>query len=394
METGRSQGSRYERRGVSSQKGEVHAAIARLDRGIVPGAFVKIVSDIAGDPAYGLALHADGAGTKSIVAYLWWRETGDPSVFRGIAQDAIVMNVDDLLCAGIEGGAVVSSTIARNKRIIPGEVIREIIDGTEEFCERLRSLGFDIRTAGGETEDVGDLVRTVAVNATVAARIRRDRVIDPGRIRPGDEIVGFSSTGRAAYEADENSGIGSNGLTSARHDLLCREYAETYPETLDPGMPQDLAYAGPFRLTDPVPGLSLPIGRAILSPTRTYAPVVRDLLASDRASIHALIHATGGGQTKCLRFGEGIHYIKDRLFPEPPFFRLIRETTATGAREMHEVFNMGHRLEAMLPEGKVEDAIRIAERHGIEARVVGRCEASGGRNRLTIRAGDETLTWP
>ncbi|MBN1418616.1 MAG: phosphoribosylformylglycinamidine cyclo-ligase [Planctomycetes bacterium] len=388
------QGSRYERRGVSSSKGEVHAAIAGLDPGVVPGAFVKIVPDLSGDPAYGLALHADGAGTKAIVAYLWWRETGDASAFRGIAQDAVVMNVDDLLCAGIAGDAALSSTIARNKRLIPGEVIREIIDGTEAFCARLRSLGFDIRTAGGETEDVGDLVRTVSVNATVAARIRRDLVIDPSRIRPGDVIVGFSSTGRAAYEDDENAGIGSNGLTSARHDLLCRDYAERYPETLDPGVPRDLAYAGPFRLADAVPGTALPLGRAILSPTRTYAPVVRDLLAGDRASIHGLIHCTGGGQTKCIRFGDGIHYIKDHLFPEPPLFRLIRETTGTGVREMHEVFNMGHRVEAMVPAEAADDALRIAARHGIEARVVGRCEASGGPNRLTIIAAGETLSWP
>ena len=372
--------SKYGLRGVSSDKEDVHAAIKNVDKGVFPRAFCKIIPDtLSGDPDSCLVMHADGAGTKSSLAYAYWRETGDISVWRGIAQDAVVMNTDDLLCVGITSGILLSSTIGRNKRLIPGEVIAEIISGTEEFLESMRSLGVDIVSTGGETADVGDLVRTVIVDSTVTARIGRADVIDNAHIRPGDVIVGLASFGQATYERGYNGGMGSNGLTSERHDVFARYVAEKYPETYDTAIPEELAYSGGMRLTDSVEGSPLDAGRLVLSPTRTYAPVISGVLAEKRPKIHGMVHCSGGGQTKILHFlGEGLRVVKDNLFDWPPLFRLIAEQSGTPAREMYKVFNMGHRMEIYLDPADADEVIAISRSFGIDARVVGRVESAGG----------------
>ena len=374
------QGSRYEQRGVSSAKEDVHKAIAGLDKGLFPKAFCKIVPDqLTGDPNHCLVMHADGAGTKSALAFAYWKETGDLSVWQGIAQDAIVMNLDDLLCVGATDGILLSSTIGRNKRLIPGEVIAAIIEGTESFLEKMRRLGIGIRSTGGETADVGDLVRTVIVDSTVVCRMRRDRVIDNARIQAGDAIVGLASFGQATYEDTYNSGIGSNGLTSARHDVFTNELARQYPETFDPGTPTELVYSGRARLTDPLPGTSLDFGKAVLSPTRTYAPVIAEVLRRIAKDVHGMVHCSGGAQTKVLHFIEQLRVIKDDLFPVPPLFSAIQTMSGTDWKEMYRVFNMGHRMELYVPETRAAEIISISASFGIEARVVGRVEAADAK---------------
>ncbi len=364
-------------RGVSAGKEDVHKAIARLDKGVFPKAFCKIVPDtLAGDPDYCTIMHADGAGTKTSLAYMYWKETGDLSVWKGIAQDAVVMNTDDLLCVGAVGPMLLSSTIDRNKNKIPGEVIAAIINGTEEVLEMLRSYGVEIYSTGGETADVGDLVRTVTVNSTVVARMKRADVIDNANIRSGDVIVGLASYGQATYEDQYNGGMGSNGLTSARHDVLNKLLAERYPESFDPAVPESLVYSGSRRLTDPVDGTPLNVGQLILSPTRTYAPVVKKLLDELKGSIHGMVHCSGGAQTKILHFIDHLHIIKDHMFPVPPLFQLIQEESNTAWQEMYKVFNMGHRLEVYLPADKAQEVIDISASFGIEAQIVGRVEAA------------------
>ena len=368
---------RYLQRGVSASKEDVHNAIQKLDKGLFPKAFCKIVPDyLAQDPAYCTIMHADGAGTKTSLAYLYWKETGDLSVWRGIAQDAVVMNTDDLLCVGAVGPMLLSSTIDRNKNKIPGEVIAEIINGTEEVLEMLRSYGVEIYSTGGETADVGDLVRTVTVNSTVIARMRRDEVIDNANIQAGDVVVGLASYGQATYEKTYNGGMGSNGLTSARHDVLEHSLADRYPESFDPEVPNNLIYSGSKKLTEPVHGTPLTVGQLILSPTRTYAPVVKALLEQLRPQLHGMVHCSGGAQTKVLHFIENLHVIKDNLLPIPPLFRMIQEESGTSWHEMYKVFNMGHRLEVYLPEAYAEDVIQLSRSFGIEAQVVGRVEAA------------------
>jgi phosphoribosylformylglycinamidine cyclo-ligase len=383
--------NRYSRRGVSAAKEDVHAAIAGGDAGLFPGAFCKIVPDsLGGDPDFCLAMHADGAGTKSALAYLVWRETGDLSVFRGLAQDALVMNLDDLLCVGARGPFLVSNTIGRNKRLVPGEALREIVQGYEALAAQFTAWGLPMHLTGGETADVGDLVRTLIVDSTAAVRMRRDEVIANDRVRPGDVIVGLASFGQTTYESTYNSGIGGNGLTSARHDLLGGGYAAKYPESCDPGMPNDVRYSGPHRVSDPLPNTSLTVGQALLSPTRSYAPVIRDLLDSNRDAVHALIHCTGGGQTKVIRTGRGQHYVKDQPFPPPPLFAEIRRVTNTPWREMYQVFNMGHRMEVIGDERLLPVLEEIGKRYNLEVRVVGHVEASpiAPRNRVTVIAPD------
>lgn len=368
---------KYSLRGVSASKEDVHSAISNLDKGLYPNAFCKIVPDlIGGDPDWCNIMHADGAGTKSSLAYIYWKETGDMSVWKGIAQDAIVMNLDDLLCVGATGPILLSSTIGRNKNIIPGEVIKAIIEGAEEFLARMRGLGIEIYSTGGETADVGDLVRTIIVDSTVTARMKRNEVIKNDKIQAGDVIVGLSSYGQASYENTYNGGMGSNGLTSARHDLLNKFYLEKYPESLDSGMHAGLAYTGPFMVTDPsgVPGTD--IGKLILSPTRTYAPVVKEIFGKHRQNIHGLIHCSGGGQTKALNFIDKLKVVKDNLFPVPPLFGLIQEHSGTSWQEMYKVFNMGHRMEIYLPENNAGEVINISNQFMIEARIIGHCEYS------------------
>jgi len=376
---------KYSLRGVSASKEDVHAAIKNIDKGLYPKSFCKIVPDIiGGDLEWCNIMHADGAGTKSSLAYIYWKETGDLSVWRGIAQDAIVMNLDDLLCVGATGPILLSSTIGRNKNLIPGEVISAIIEGTEEFLAKMRSLGVEIYSTGGETADVGDLVRTVIVDSTVATRMKRPDVIRNDQIQAGDVIVGLASYGQASYEDDYNGGMGSNGLTSARHDMLTKVYQEIYPESLDPGMPNDLAYTGPFKLTDPseVPGVDT--GKLILSPTRTYAPVIKEILNKHRENIHGLVHCSGGGQTKVLNFIDEMKIVKDNLLPVPPLFQQIQQHSATPMQEMFKVFNMGHRMEIYLPKNIAEEIIQIAKQFKIEAQIIGRCETSSMKS-LIIR---------
>jgi phosphoribosylformylglycinamidine cyclo-ligase len=376
---------RYNQRGVSASKEDVHEAIRKLDKGIFPKAFCKVVPDIFGDdPAYCNIMHADGAGTKSSLAYIYWRETGDLSVWKGIAQDAIVMNVDDLLCVGATGPIYLSSTIGRNKNKIPGEVISAIIGGTEEVLAMLRAYGLEIYSTGGETADVGDLVRTVIVDSTVTTRMRREDVIDNANIQAGDCIVGFSSSGQATYEDSYNGGMGSNGLTSARHDMFVKEYGQKYPETFNPEVPEELVYSGKFKVTDTVADVPVNIGKLVLSPTRTYAPVMVTLLKEMRRSIHGVIHCSGGGQTKVLHFIDKLHVIKDNLFDLPPLFKLIYEQSATSWQEMYKVFNMGHRLEIYLPEQFAPRAVSVARDFGIESRIVGRVE-SRAEKMVTLR---------
>lgn len=365
----------YRRRGVSADKEDVHAAIKNIDKGLFPQAFCKIMPDImGGDPDYCNLMHADGAGTKSSLAYLYWRETGDLSVWRGISQDSIVMNLDDLLCVGATQGLLHSSTIGRNSRLIPGEVISALINGTDELLEQLRDLGVGIYNTGGETADVGDLVRTVIVDSTVSCRMRREEVIDAARISDGDVIVGLASFGQATYETVYNGGMGSNGLTSARHDVFAHHYAEMYPESYDDCLPDDVVYVGSHSLTDRVEGLDIDYGHLVLAPTRTYAPVLVELLRELRPQIHGLIHCTGGAQTKVLHFVEGKKIIKDNLFDLPPLFDTILRDGKTPAREMYKVFNMGHRMEVYLPEQYAAEVIDIAHHFDIDAQVIGRVE--------------------
>ncbi len=380
------QESRYIRRGVSASKEDVHQAIAHLDKGLFPKAFCKVVPDIlGGDPAYCNIMHADGAGTKSSLAYLYWKETGDLSVWKGIAQDALIMNVDDLLCVGAVSRILVSSTIGRNKNLIPGEVISAIIQGTEELLEELRALGVEIYSTGGETADVGDLVRTIIVDSTVTCRMPRKEVISNDRISSGDLIVGLSSSGKAVYEKDYNGGMGSNGLTSARHDVFARYLAEKYPESYDPMLPESLVFSGSCRLNDRVEGTGLDAGRLMLSPTRTYAPVIRAILEECRIGIHGMVHCSGGAQTKILHFVDNLKVVKNNLFPIPPLFCLIQKESGTDWGEMYKVFNMGHRMELYVMPESAERIIEISESFGIEAKVIGRCEPFQGKA-LTIQS--------
>ena len=377
---------RYMQRGVSASKEDVHKAIANLDKGLFPKAFCKIVPDtLGGDPDYCTIMHADGAGTKTSLAYLYWKETGDISVWKGIAQDAVVMNTDDLLCVGAVGPMLLSSTIDRNKNRIPGEVIAAIINGTEEVLEMLRGYGVEIHSTGGETADVGDLVRTVTVNSTVIARMKRADVIDNANIQAGDVIVGLSSSGQAKYETEYNGGMGSNGLTSARHDVLGKYLASLYPESFDPEVSNDLVYSGSKKLTDTLPGVPLNVGKLILSPTRTYAPVVKALLDNYKNQIHGMVHCSGGAQTKVLHFIDDLHVIKDNLFPVPPLFKMIQEESNTSWQEMYKVFNMGHRLEIYLPENIAQDVIALSESFGIEAQIIGRVEKAE-KKQVTIQS--------
>ncbi len=387
--------NRYDRRGVSASKEDVHNAIKNVDKGLYPHAFCKIIPDIlGGDPDYCNIMHADGAGTKSSLAYAYWRETGDLSVWKGIAQDALIMNIDDLLCVGATDNILLSSTIGRNKLLVPGEVIAAIINGTEELLAELRRAGVNIYSTGGETADVGDLVRTIIVDSTVTCRMRRADVIDNANIRPGDVIVGLASFGQASYEHEYNGGMGSNGLTSARHDVFCKEILEKYPETCDPAVPQDLLYSGSCRLTDAVAGTGLDAGRLVLSPTRTYAPVVADILKTMRSRIHGMIHCSGGAQTKILHFMQpGMHVVKDNLFPVPPLFALIQKESRTDWKEMYKVFNMGHRFEFYLPEEYAQGIIDAAAKFNIDARIVGRVEGCPEGKHLTIRSGYGTFEY-
>lgn len=377
---------RYDKRGVSASKKEVHDAIKKIDKGLYPNAFCKIVPDILSNkPEYCNVMHADGAGTKSSLAYIYWKETGDLSVWKGIARDAVVMNTDDLLCVGITDGMTLSSTIGRNRNLIPGEVVTAIIEGTEEVLQSLRDNGIGIFSTGGETADVGDLVRTIIVDATVTARVRRDQIIE-NKIQSGDVIIGFASFGRAAYEGEYNGGMGSNGLTSARHDVFTRAYAEKYPESFDPNVPEDLVYCGSKKLTDPTPVKGVDAGKLVLSPTRTYAPVIKQVIDRYRHSIHGMIHCSGGAQTKVLNFVDNLHIIKDNLFPAPPLFEMIREESGTSPEEMYRVFNMGHRMELYVDEAIADKIIKISEGFNVDARIIGRVEGSGTK-KLTIRSG-------
>lgn len=375
---------RYMQRGVSASKEDVHKAIANLDKGLFPQAFCKISPDIlGGDADYCNIMHADGAGTKSSLAYLYWKETGDISVWRGIAQDAVVMNTDDLICVGATDQMLLSSTIGRNKNLIPGEVIAEIINGTEEVLQMLRDNGIGIYSTGGETADVGDLVRTIIVDSTVIGRMKRSDVISNGNIQAGDVIIGLASDGQANYETTYNGGMGSNGLTSARHDVLGKYLATKYPESFDPSVPSDLVYSGSRTLTEAVPGTPLNVGQLILSPTRTYAPVVKALLTELRPHLHGMVHCSGGAQTKVMHFVNDVHVIKDNLFPIPPLFDLIQKESGTSFKEMYQVFNMGHRLEVYANPAHADEIIRISQSFGIPAQIVGRVEASATK-KLTI----------
>ena len=377
---------RYMQRGVSASKEDVHRAIANLDKGVFPGAFCKISPDIlGGDPAYCNIMHADGAGTKSSLAYLYWKETGDISVWRGIAQDAVVMNTDDLICVGATDQMLLSSTIGRNKNLIPGEVIAEIINGTEEVLQMLRDHGVGIYSTGGETADVGDLVRTIIVDSTVIGRMKRSEVVSNANIQAGDVIVGLASDGQSTYENKYNGGMGSNGLTSARHDVLAKYLATKYPESYDPSVPESLVYSGSKKLTDVVEGTDLDVGQLILSPTRTYAPVIMAILKSMRSQIHGMVHCSGGAQTKILHFVNDVHVVKDHLFPIPPLFDLIQKESGTDFKEMYQVFNMGHRMELYVSPERAEEIIQISESFGIPAQIVGHVEAFSGK-KLTIRS--------
>ena len=383
--------SRYSSRGVSASKEDVHEAIKNVDKGLFPKAFCKIVPDIlGGDPAWCNIMHADGAGTKSSLAYLYWKETGDLSVWKGIAQDALIMNIDDLLCVGAVENILISSTIGRNKNKIPGEVISAIINGTEELLATLREMGIPIFSTGGETADVGDLVRTIIVDSTVTCRMKRSDVISADRIAAGDVIIGLSSSGQATYETEYNGGMGSNGLTSARHDVFAKYLAEKYPESFDPDVPGDLVYSGQLKLTDAIEGLGVDAGKLVLSPTRTYAPVIKKVLDVYRGQISGMIHCSGGAQTKVLHFVDNVHVIKDNLFPVPPLFSIIQEQSGTDWKEMYKVFNMGHRFEIYVRPEMAAGIIAISESFGIEARIVGRVESSEGK-KLTIKTDKGTF---
>lgn len=377
---------RYSRRGVSASKEDVHKAIGKLDKGLFPTAFCKVVEDHIGrDPEFCNIMHADGAGTKSSLAYLYWKETGDLSVWKGIAQDAIVMNIDDLLCVGATSGILLSSTIGRNKNLVPGDIISAIIEGTEEVLDMLRSHGLQVYSTGGETADVGDLVRTIIVDSTVTARMKRTDVIDNKNIRPGDVIVGLASSGKATYESEYNGGIGSNGLTSARHDIFHHDYATLYPETYDAAVPADMVYTGRYKITDTIPGVEVNAGKLVLSPTRTFAPVMVEILKQFRHEVHGLIHCSGGAQTKVLHFIDRLHVIKDDLFDLPPLFRIIREESGTPWEEMYKVFNMGHRMELYVGAELAPALIDIAARYDIGAKVIGRVEEAPSK-KVTIKS--------
>ncbi len=378
--------NRYQNRGVSPTKDDVHQAIKHMDKGIYPNAFCKILPDIlAGDPEYCNIMHADGAGTKSALAYMYWKETGDLNVWKGIAQDAIVMNIDDLLCVGATDNILLSSTIGRNKHLIPGEVIAAIINGTEEILQNLRELDVNIWLAGGETADVGDLVRTVIVDSTVTARMPRKNVIANDKIAPGDVIVGLSSSGLASYENEYNGGMGSNGLTSARHDVFAKYLVKKYPESFDPALPENLVYSGSKKLTDSIQAIGLDAGKLVLSPTRTYAPIIKQVLDGFSHRIHGMIHCSGGAQTKVLNFVDNLHIIKDNMFTLPPLFRMIQEESKTDWKEMYQVFNMGHRFEIYLQPEYAQEIINIAKTFNVEAQIVGRVDASDEK-KLTIKS--------
>ena len=377
---------RYNLRGVSASKEDVHIAIKNIDKGIFPKAFCKIIPDIlGGDPEYCNIMHADGAGTKSSLAYMYWKETGDLGVWRGIAQDALIMNIDDLLCVGATDNILVSSTIGRNKLLVPGEVISAIINGTEELLAELRDLGVNAYSTGGETADVGDLVRTIIVDSTVTCRMKRKDVISNGNIRPGDVIVGLSSYGQASYEKSYNGGMGSNGLTSARHDVFGKYLATKYPESYDNAVPDELVYSGTLKLTDKIAELGIDAGKLVLSPTRTYAPVIKKLLDEMRSQIHGMVHCSGGAQTKIMHFVEKMRVAKNNLFPVPPLFNIIQEQSGTDWHEMYKVFNMGHRMEIYVDSSNAQKVIEISHSFGIDAQIVGYTEASD-RNELIIES--------
>ncbi|MBA3705526.1 MAG: phosphoribosylformylglycinamidine cyclo-ligase [Bacteroidetes bacterium] len=400
--------NRYNLRGVSASKEDVHAAISKIDKGLFPKAFCKIVPDqLSGDKNYCIVMHADGAGTKSSLAYAYWKETGDISVWKGIAQDAIVMNIDDLLCVGAIDNILLSSTIGRNKNLIPAEVISVIINGTEEILQQLRDYGIGIYSTGGETADVGDLVRTIIVDSTVVCRMKRSDVIDNSNIQAGDVIIGLASSGKANYETEYNGGMGSNGLTSARHDVFEKSLAKKYPETFDAAVPNELVYSGKMKLTDllsienqepriknqestsnnqqPATNSQITTGKLVLSPTRTYAPIIKKILDKYRSQIHGMVHCSGGGQTKVLHFIDNLHIIKDNLFAIPPLFKLIREQSGTNWKEMYKVFNMGHRMELYVSQAIADDIITISKSFDVDARIVGRVEA-GNKKQLTIKS--------
>jgi phosphoribosylformylglycinamidine cyclo-ligase len=378
--------TRYNLRGVSAGKEDVHNAIKKVDKGLFPQAFCKIVPDtLTGDENYCIVMHADGAGTKSSLAYMYWKETGDLSVWKGIAQDALIMNIDDLLCVGATDNILLSSTIGRNKNLVPGEVISAIINGTEELLAELRNQGIGIQSTGGETADVGDLVRTLIVDSTVVCRMKREEVISNHTIQPGDVIVGLSSFGQATYESSYNGGMGSNGLTSARHDVFSHELATKYPESFDAAVPEDLVYSGSYKLTDSVKESPINAGQLVLSPTRTYAPIIKKILDNHRSEIHGMVHCSGGAQTKVLHFVENVHIIKDNLFELPPLFKTIQEESKTEWKEMYKVFNMGHRMELYVAPELAEAIIEISKSFNVDAKIVGRVETHDGK-KLTIQS--------
>jgi len=378
--------NRYNQRGVSAGKEDVHNAIASIDKGIFPQAFCKVVPDLlTGSEDHCVVMHADGAGTKSALAYMYWKETGDVSVWKGIAQDALIMNVDDLLCVGATDNILVSSTIGRNKNLVDGEVIAALINGSEELLAELREMGIGIYSTGGETADVGDLVRTIIVDSTVVCRMKREDVVSNHRIKAGDVIVGLSSSGQATYEKEYNGGMGSNGLTSARHDVFHKYLAEKFPESFDASIPEDLVYSGNYKLTDTVEGSPINAGKLVLSPTRTYAPIIKKILDAHRPDVHGMVHCSGGAQTKILHFIDNLHIIKDNLFPLPPLFKTIHEESGTDWKEMYKVFNMGHRMELYVPEEIAQDIIEISKSFNVDAQIVGRVEASDTK-RLTIQS--------
>lgn len=369
--------NRYQARGVSAGKEDVHNAIKKLDKGLFPKAFCKIIPDyLTGDESHCVVMHADGAGTKSSLAYMYWKKTGDLSVWKGIAQDALIMNIDDLLCVGATGPILLSSTIGRNKNLIPGEVISAIINGTEEILEELRSYGIEIHSSGGETADVGDLVRTIIVDSTVVCRMKRSDVISNHTIQPGDVIVGLASFGKATYESEYNGGMGSNGLTSARHDVFSKELALEFPDSFDPNVPSEYIYSGSKELLDKIDGSPIDAGKLVLSPTRTYAPIIKQILDKHRSEIHGMVHCSGGAQTKVLHFVDNVHVIKDNLFPTPPLFDLIQKESNTDWKEMYKVFNMGHRMELYVKPDIAESIISISKSFDVDARIVGRVESS------------------
>ncbi len=384
----------YLSRGVSAEKTDVHNAVKKLDKGVFKGAFCTMMPDPTGDSEYCAAMHADGAGTKSSLAYIKFNETGDYTAFTDIAQDSMVMNLDDLLCVGATGGFIMSNTIGRNAHRVDGNAIKAVIGGYTDFVEKMRKYGVDITMCGGETADVGDLVSTLIVDSTFFVRMKRSDVIDCDNIKAGDVIVGFASFGQAVYEDKYNAGMGSNGLTAARHLLLAHEYASKYPETYSNTIPEAQVYCGKYKFTDKLPGTDVCVGDAILSPTRTYAPIVKDILESDRDAVHGMVHCTGGGQVKCKNFGKGLHYIKDNLFDTPPLFKAIAENSDVGKAEMYRIFNMGHRLEIYTTPDKADAMIKAAEKYGVEARIVGRVEKSDSdMNKVTIKQYGEEFNY-